>query len=84
MITGIQVKAARKLLGWSQEVLAGHAGLSVIAISNVERGRRVSDSVVRVIQEALEAEGVEFAESAEPKLMAKPSITRATWEPPKR
>jgi transcriptional regulator with XRE-family HTH domain len=60
MITGEQVKAARKLLNWSREVLAGHSGLSEVVIGKAERGRRVSDWVLRVIREALEAAGVEF------------------------
>jgi transcriptional regulator with XRE-family HTH domain len=42
MITGEQVKAARKLLGWSQEVLAGHVGVSDVAIGNIERGCRAA------------------------------------------
>jgi len=34
MITGQQVRAARKLLGWSQQDLVGHVGLSKSTISN--------------------------------------------------
>jgi transcriptional regulator with XRE-family HTH domain len=37
MITGEQVKAARKLVGWSQTRLGGHVGVSDVAISNIER-----------------------------------------------
>lgn len=75
MITGEQVRAARKLLGWSQEVLAGHVGVSEIVISNVERGiergRRVaSDWTFRGIREALEAAGIECTDG-EPALKLK-------------
>jgi transcriptional regulator with XRE-family HTH domain len=63
MITGEQVKAARKLLGWSQQVLAGHAGVSEIVISKIETGRRVaSEWIFREIRVALESAGVIFVE----------------------
>jgi transcriptional regulator with XRE-family HTH domain len=67
MITGEQVKAARKLLGWSQQVLAGHVGVSGIFICNIERGRRVaSEWIFRGIRETLEAAGVEFTNGGQP------------------
>jgi transcriptional regulator with XRE-family HTH domain len=74
MITGEQVKVARKLLGWSQQVLAGHVGVSEAVISSFERGRRVaSEWIFREIRAALEAAGVEFTNGGEPgvKLKAK-------------
>jgi len=43
VITGEQVKKARKLLGWSQEDLAAHAGLSGATVGAFERGRRLSE-----------------------------------------
>jgi transcriptional regulator with XRE-family HTH domain len=73
-ITPAECKAARKLLGWSQQVLAGHAGVSEVVISKIETGRRVaSEWIFREIREALEAAGVEFTNGGEPgvKLKAK-------------
>jgi transcriptional regulator with XRE-family HTH domain len=72
MTTGEQVKAARKLLGWSQQVLAGHVGVSEIVISNIERGRRVaSEWIFRGTREVLEAAGVEFIIGTRPSVRLK-------------
>jgi transcriptional regulator with XRE-family HTH domain len=38
MITGEQVKAARKLLGWSQMLLALEASLDQTTVAKFERG----------------------------------------------
>jgi transcriptional regulator with XRE-family HTH domain len=74
MITGGQIRAARKLLSWSQEALAGHAGVSDAAIGSFERGPWVpSDRIVRRIREALESAGVEFANGGEPPVKLKES-----------
>jgi len=62
MITGAQVKAGRKLLGWSRDDLAGYSGLRPITIDVFERGMRPSDSPVMAIRSALDAAGVEFSE----------------------
>jgi transcriptional regulator with XRE-family HTH domain len=72
MITGEQVKAVRKLLGWSQMTLGNYVGVSRSAISKLERGRGISDRTVRGIREAFEAAGV-AANGGEPgvKLKAK-------------
>jgi len=71
MITGEQVRAARKLLGWSQEDLAGHAGMSDYTVGTFERGLRPSENTVTVLQRALESAGVEFPEG-EPVRLRKP------------
>lgn len=62
MITSLQVRAARAIVGWSQQELADRAVISVNTV------RRVEDEVgdVRVgtlkrLQKALEAAGVEFS-----------------------
>jgi transcriptional regulator with XRE-family HTH domain len=84
MITGEQVKAARKLLGWSQMTLALEASLDQSTIAKFERGEsRPSVLSVSKIKRSLEGAGVEFLEY-EPgaKLKAKPAVTRATWDPP--
>jgi ribosome-binding protein aMBF1 (putative translation factor) len=62
-ITGQQVKAARRLIGWTQDSLAVEIRVSPTCISNFEMGkRRPSVLIVSVIQRALEAAGVEFVE----------------------
>jgi transcriptional regulator with XRE-family HTH domain len=61
MITGEQVKAARKLLKWTQEALAFEAGITQGTVTNFETGKnRLSVLAVTTIQRALEAAGVEF------------------------
>ena len=48
MITGAQVKAARKLLGWPRDRLSPRAGLSVSLLRKIEDGLRTptNDSVL--------------------------------------
>jgi transcriptional regulator with XRE-family HTH domain len=61
MITPGQIRAARGLLGWTQAQLAKEAGLSEVAVKNLERGR--SDpraSTLAAIQEAFSRAGVVF------------------------
>ena len=41
MITGEQIRAARKLLGWSRDRLAPRAGLPVNRLGNYELGQRI-------------------------------------------
>jgi transcriptional regulator with XRE-family HTH domain len=60
-----QIKAARALLGWSQETLAGAAIVSVPTIKRLEAedgmlGGR--NETAEKIRSALEAAGVEFIE----------------------
>jgi ribosome-binding protein aMBF1 (putative translation factor) len=65
-ITGQQVKAARLLLGWSREMLAGEADVDTRTVANFEAGNaQPLVRSVRKIQRVLEAAGVEFVE-AEP------------------
>lgn len=62
MITPSQIKAARALLGWSQQDLADRAIVALNTVRRIEAGQgdpRVS-SVGR-IQAALEAAGIEFS-----------------------
>jgi transcriptional regulator with XRE-family HTH domain len=66
MITGELVKAARKLLGWSQMTLALEAGVDQSTIAKFERGEsRPKALSVSTIKHALEGAGVEFAEGGE-------------------
>jgi len=63
MITAVQMKAARMLLGWDQSRLAQEAGLSLPTIQRMEASegnvRGNVDSLVKVV-EALERAGVEL------------------------
>jgi transcriptional regulator with XRE-family HTH domain len=61
MISAGQIRAARALLGWTQEQLAKSASLSLAVVNNVERN--VTDprrSTLEGIQRALETAGIEF------------------------
>jgi transcriptional regulator with XRE-family HTH domain len=63
MISNLQIRAARALLGWSQQRLADAAGLSVITVKRLEASEEMFqakfETVVRV-KEAVEAAGVVF------------------------
>lgn len=63
MITGVQLRAARALIGIEQKALAEAAGVSLPTIQRMEASegtvRSVVDSLVKVMT-ALEAAGVEF------------------------
>jgi transcriptional regulator with XRE-family HTH domain len=62
MITIEQVKVARKLLGWSQDVFAFNAGVSQTTVAHFETGSRVeADSITLNLLKALECAGIEFA-----------------------
>jgi transcriptional regulator with XRE-family HTH domain len=67
MITGEQVKAARKLLGWSQVRLASQSGFADATLAKFERGEiRPSVLGLTTIKRALEAAGVEFTNGGQP------------------
>ncbi|HLO76593.1 MAG TPA: helix-turn-helix domain-containing protein [Magnetospirillum sp.] len=61
MISARQIRAARALLGWSQQELADKAIISVNAIRRLE-GAQVDArmSTVAAVKAALEAAGIEF------------------------
>jgi predicted transcriptional regulator len=64
MITARQIRAARALLGWSQQQLADKAIVSLNALARLEKG--VVDSRVSTllaIQKALMKAGIEFLEA---------------------
>lgn len=66
MISPRQVRAARGLLGWSQQQLADKAIVSVNAINRLERGQvdpRVS--TLTAVEKALGRAGVEFLPAGE-------------------
>jgi transcriptional regulator with XRE-family HTH domain len=64
MITARQIRAARALLGWSQQQLADKAIVSLNALARLEKGAVDSRiSTVLSIQKALAKAGVEFLEA---------------------
>ncbi len=61
MITARQIRAARAILGWSQQQLADKAIVSLNAVTRLERGEvdpRLS--TITAVQKALIKAGVEF------------------------
>ena len=64
-ITGEQVKAARRLVKWTQDTLAAEVRISPSAIGAFETGqRRPSEQHVARMKRTLEDAGVEFVEEA--------------------
>jgi predicted transcriptional regulator len=64
MITPRQIRAARALLGWSQQQLADKAIVSLNAVVRLESG--VVDSrisTVQAVQKALVKAGIEFLDA---------------------
>ena len=61
MITPAQCRAARGLLGWSQQDLAAKAGISQFAVHQLEAGStRPRRATLDVVRRAFEHAGVEF------------------------
>ena len=61
MITPAQCRAARGLLGWSQQTLASSAGVGTVAVHQLEAGvSQPRRSTLAVVKRAFEAAGVEF------------------------
>jgi hypothetical protein len=65
MITGRQVRAARALLNWKQDMLAEKALVALTALKRLEseRGLPVHESTHDQVRRALETAGVLFVES---------------------
>ena len=65
MITGRQVRAARALLNWKQEMLAERALVALTALKRLEseRGLSVHESTRDQVRRALETAGVLFIDS---------------------
>jgi transcriptional regulator with XRE-family HTH domain len=61
MITSEQCRAARGLLDWSQQYLAGQAGVGIVTVRQVEAGvAQPRHATLVVIKQAFETAGVEF------------------------
>ncbi len=64
MITARQIRAARALLGWSQQELADAAIVSLNAVARLEKGSVDSRvSTVIAIQKTLVKAGIEFLDA---------------------
>ena len=66
MITGVQIRAARVMLGWTVRVLATHAAVPDFAVEWIEGDGKLNArdrKAVRAIQTALEDAGIEFIDS---------------------
>ena len=63
MITPGQCRAARALIGWSQQDLAAQAGVGIMTVHQLEKdGSQPRRATLEVVQRALESAGVEFIE----------------------
>jgi predicted transcriptional regulator len=61
MITPAQCRAARGLIGWSQQDLAKNAGVGTVAVHQLESGTsRPRHATFDVVKRAFETAGVEF------------------------
>ncbi len=65
MITGRQIRAARAMLNWKQDMLADKALVALTALKRLESERNlaVHESTRDQVRRALEAAGVMFIES---------------------
>jgi transcriptional regulator with XRE-family HTH domain len=61
MISSAQCRAARGLIGWSQQDLANNAGIGTVAVHQLESGTsQPRRATLEVVKRAFEAAGVEF------------------------
>jgi transcriptional regulator with XRE-family HTH domain len=61
MVTSRQVRVARALLGWTQELLADKALVALTALKRLESERLlVRDATREAVRKALEAAGIVF------------------------
>ncbi len=79
MISARQVRAARALLGWTQETLAEKALVSLTALKRLEShsGLGVHETTRVQVQRSLETAGIVFIESAQGRgvlLVGRPEI----------
>lgn len=56
-----QIRAARALLDWSQQILAERSGIARRTVAAIETGDdRVTPASIQAVRDALEAEGIVF------------------------
>ena len=63
MVTSRQVRAARALLGWTQELLADKALVALTALKRLESDRLSLRDARDAVRKALEAAGIVFLPS---------------------
>jgi transcriptional regulator with XRE-family HTH domain len=69
MLTSAQCRAARGLIDWSQQQLADAAGVGIVTVRQFEAGKgKPRRATLAVIEQALEAAGVEFTNGDRPGL----------------
>jgi hypothetical protein len=83
MITGRQIRAARALLHWTQEMLAEKSLVALTALKRLESERLlgVHEGTRDQVRRALEAAGAVFIDSAQGRgvmVLSKPPAIRAT------
>ena len=69
MITGAQIRQARKLVGWSVKELGGRAKLAASTVQRaecVDGEPSITEAQAAAIRKALETAGVEFINGDEP------------------
>jgi transcriptional regulator with XRE-family HTH domain len=67
MFTAGQCRAARGLVGWSQQELARQAGVGIVTVHQLETGvSQPRRATLEVIRRALETAGVEFTNGDQP------------------
>jgi len=59
---GLQCRAARALLEWSQDRLATEADVGIMTVKRVEAGKEVRSAQASAIKRSLEQAGVVFLE----------------------
>jgi transcriptional regulator with XRE-family HTH domain len=88
MFTPGQCRAARGLLGWSQQELAQQAGVGVVTVHQLEASlSQPRRATLDVIQRAFEAAGIEFTNGNRPGVRLSNVIVnegRALTQAPKR
>jgi transcriptional regulator with XRE-family HTH domain len=71
-LTPVQSRAARTILGWTQQDLADAAGLSIFMVRAFERDKRTLDQPsLASMRRAFEGAGVEFPERGSVRLAGK-------------
>jgi transcriptional regulator with XRE-family HTH domain len=79
MITGAQIRQARKLVGWSVKELGGRAKLAASTVQRaecVDGEPSIKEAHAEAIRKALETAGVEFTIGDEPGVKLIPDARR--------
>jgi predicted transcriptional regulator len=65
MVSSEQIRAARALLGWTQEMLADKSLVSLTALKKLEAGRKdVREATSQAVRKTLEKQGITFLSSS--------------------